>query len=121
MRFNGFDLNLLVALDSLMTERSVTRAGEKLLRSQSTVSGVLARLREQFGDELLVQIGREMVPTARGRELAAEVRDLLMQIDARLLTPPEFDPARIDRTVRIFASDHLMIAGLSAALRAIQA
>jgi len=121
MRFKGFDLNLLVALDSLLTERSVTRAGEKLLRSQSTVSGVLARLREQFGDDLLVQVGREMVPTARGRELAAEVRDVLMQIDARVLTPPEFDPAHTDRTFRIFASDYLMIAGLGDAMRAIQA
>lgn len=120
MRFKGFDLNLLVALDCLLTERSVTRAGEKLLRSQSTVSGVLARLREQFGDELLVQVGREMVPTARGRELAAEVRDVLMQIDARLLTPREFDPGRSDRTLRIFASDYLMIAGLGDAILAIQ-
>lgn len=120
MRFKGFDLNLLVALDSLLTERSVTRAGEKLLRSQSTVSGVLARLRAEFGDDLLVQVGREMVPTARGRELAAEVRDVLMQIDARVLTPPGFDPAHTDRTFRIFASDYLMIAGLGDAMRAIQ-
>lgn len=121
MRFKGFDLNHLMVLDELLTERSVTRAGEKLLRSQSTVSGVLARLREQFGDDLLVQVGREMVPTARGRELAAAVRDVLMQIDARVMTPPEFDPARTDRRVRIFASDYLMIAGLADALRGVQA
>lgn len=120
MRFKGFDLNLLVALDQLLTERSVSRAGEKLYRSQSTISGVLARLREHFGDDLLVQVGREMVPTARGLELAAAVRDVLIQVDARVLTPPEFDPARTDRTIRLFASDYLMIAGLADALRQIQ-
>ncbi|WP_071799438.1 LysR family transcriptional regulator [Natronohydrobacter thiooxidans] len=121
MRFKGFDLNMLVVLDCLLTERSVTRAGEKLFRSQSTVSGVLARLREHFDDELLVQVGRELVPTARGRELAAEVRDVLMQIDARVLTPRDFDPTRSARTIRIFASDYLMIAGLGDAILAIQA
>jgi LysR family transcriptional regulator, nod-box dependent transcriptional activator len=121
MRYKDFDLNLLVALDQILSERSVTRASEKMLRSQSTVSGLLSRLRMHLGDDIMVQIGREMVPTARGRELATAVRDVLMQIEARVLTPPEFDPARTDRTVRIFASDYLMIAGLADALRAVQA
>jgi LysR family transcriptional regulator, nod-box dependent transcriptional activator len=120
MRFKGFDLNLLVALDHLLTERSVSRAAERLYRNQSTVSGVLARLREHFQDELLVQVGREMVPTARGVELAAAVRDVLLQIDAAVLTPPDFDPASSDRSIRMFASDYLMIAGLAEALRTIQ-
>jgi DNA-binding transcriptional LysR family regulator len=120
MRFKGFDLNLLVALDHLLTERSVTRAAERLFRNQSTISAVLARLREHFQDELLVLVGREMVPTARGVELAAKVRDLLLQIDATILTAPEFDPASTERSVKIFASDYLMIAGLADALRSIQ-
>ncbi|WP_439562959.1 LysR family transcriptional regulator [Roseinatronobacter sp.] len=119
MRFNGFDLNMLVALDHLLTERSVSRAAEKLLRNQSTISGVLARLREHFNDDLLVQVGREMVPTARGLELAAAARDLLLQIDARIMTAPDFDPASSERTIRIFASDYLMIAGLANAMRMI--
>jgi len=120
MRFKDFDLNLLVALDYLLTERSVTRAAERLYRNQSTVSAVLARLREHFKDDLLVQVGREMVPTARGVELAARVRDLLLQIDATILTAPEFDPVSSDRSVRIFASDYVMVAGLADALRTIQ-
>jgi len=119
MRFKGFDLNLLVALDQLLTERSVSRAADKLLRNQSTVSGLLARLREHFNDELLVQVGREMVPTERGLELAAAARDLLLQVDARIMTAPEFDPASSERTIRIFASDYLMIAGLADAIRGI--
>lgn len=119
MRFKDFDLNHLVALNHLLTERSVSRAAEKLMRNQSTVSGILGRLREQFGDELLVQVGREMVPTARGQELAVKVRDLLLQIDASILTPTVFDPALSDRVIRLFASDYLMIAGLADALLAI--
>jgi len=119
MRFKGFDLNHLVVLDHLLTERSVSRAAEKLLRTQSTVSGILAQLREHFKDDLLVQVGREMVPTARGLELADAVRDLLLQVDARVMTAPEFDPALSERTIRIFASDYLMIAGLADAIRII--
>ena len=52
-----FDLNLLVVFDVLMTERSVTRAAERLGRTQSAVSHSLSRLREQFGDPLLVKGG----------------------------------------------------------------
>lgn len=120
MRFKGLDLNLLVALDQLLAERSVSRAGEKLCRSQSTVSGALARLREQFGDELLVQVGRELEPTPRALELQGAVRDLLLQIEARVLARPRFDPAQAERSVRIFASDYMTIVGLADALRAMQ-
>lgn len=119
MRFKGFDLNLLLALDHLITERSVSRAAEKLFRNQSTVSGMLARLRDHFADELLVQVGREMIPTARGVELGQAVRDLLLRVDATIMTAPAFDPATTDRTIRVFASDYLMIAGMADAMRAI--
>ena len=59
-----FDLNLLVVFDVLMLERSVTRAAERLGRTQSAVSHSLARLRDQLGDPLLVKGGRHMEPTA---------------------------------------------------------
>ena len=59
-----FDLNLLVVFDVLMTERSVTRAAERLGRTQSAVSHSLSRLREQFGDPLLLKGGARMQPTA---------------------------------------------------------
>jgi DNA-binding transcriptional LysR family regulator len=62
MRFNRLDLNLLVALDALLTERSITKAAERLNLSPSATSNALARLREYFDDELLVQeIGRAHV------------------------------------------------------------
>ena len=57
MRFNKFDMNLLVVLDALLTERNITRAGERLFLSQSATSGALARLREYFDDQLLVELG----------------------------------------------------------------
>ena len=60
MRFHGLDLNLLVALDALLTHQNVTRAAEQLNLSQSALSGALARLREHFDDELVVSIGRRM-------------------------------------------------------------
>ena len=62
-----FDLNLLVALDALLTERHVTRAGNRLNLSQSAMIGALARLRHTFGDDLLVPVGRQMVLTAGRR------------------------------------------------------
>lgn len=60
MRFNRLDLNLLVALDALLAERSVTRAAARLNLSPSATSDALARLHACFDDELLVQVGRRM-------------------------------------------------------------
>ena len=68
-----FDLNLLVALDVLLTERNVTRAGERLYLSQPAMSGILARLRHAFHDELLVRVGRNLELTALATELAGPV------------------------------------------------
>src|SRR6476620_8408803 len=63
-----FDLNLLVALDALLTDKSVTRAGARMNLSQSAMSGTLARLRDVFHDELLVPVGRGMVLTPLAQE-----------------------------------------------------
>ncbi|MDX9875356.1 MAG: LysR family transcriptional regulator, partial [Spongiibacteraceae bacterium] len=76
MRVNQLNLNLLVALDVLLEEQSITRAAERLHMTQSAASGVLARLRDYFQDELLVQVGRKMVPTPYARELAEPVRQI---------------------------------------------
>ncbi|MDP2094026.1 MAG: LysR family transcriptional regulator [Hydrogenophaga sp.] len=48
MRLDRFDLNLLIALDVLLDERSVTRASHRLHIGQSATSSALARLREHF-------------------------------------------------------------------------
>ncbi|MEK8027515.1 MAG: hypothetical protein RLY78_2929 [Pseudomonadota bacterium] len=106
MRFNRLDLNLLVALDALLTERSITRAAERLNLSPSATSNALARLREYFDDELLVQVGRRMEPTPRAEGLADAVRDVLVRVDSTIASRPAFDPTASDRTFRIFASDY---------------
>ena len=71
-RFRGLDLNLLVALDALITEKSISRTGEKIHLSQPGASGALARLRDFFKDDLLVPVGRKMVlPRRRARAAGA--------------------------------------------------
>lgn len=103
----GVDLNLLVVLDALLAERSVTRAGVRLGLSQPAVSNALSRLRGLFGDPLLVRAGARMEPTPRALELAAPVRHAL-EILGRTLSPsPNFDPARSSHVFRICSADHL--------------
>lgn len=106
MRFNKFDLNLLVALDALLAERSVSRAAARLNLSPSATSDALARLRDYFGDELLVQVGRRMEATPRAEGLQHAVRDMLVRLDSTITTQPSFDPTRSDRVFRIFVSDY---------------
>lgn len=108
MRFNKLDLNLLVALDALFTLRSVSRAAEQLHMSQSALSSSLARLREYFDDELLVQVGRQMELTPRAEALQEAVRDVLVRVNATIVVMPHFDPTKSDREFRIFVSDFTM-------------
>jgi len=64
------DLNLLLALDALLEERSVTRAARRLALTQPTVSAMLARLRKLFGDKLFVRTPHGILPTPRAAALA---------------------------------------------------
>lgn len=109
MRFNKLDLNLLVALDVLLKERSVTRAAEALNLSPSAMSNSLARLRDYFDDDLLMQIGRKMELTPRAVGLHEAVRDLLLRIDSTIAVAPGFDPQTSDRLFRILASDYTQV------------
>src|SRR5687768_10999420 len=71
------NLNLLPILDALLECRSVTRAGERFDLTQAAASAALARLREAFGDELLVPVGREMKLTSKAERIRETVRQLL--------------------------------------------
>ena len=62
---NRFDFNLLLALDTLLSERSVTRAADRLCVTQPALSGSLQRLRQHFDDPLLLRVGREMELTPK--------------------------------------------------------
>ncbi|HWU61368.1 MAG TPA: LysR family transcriptional regulator [Ensifer sp.] len=120
MRFKGLDMNLLVALDCLLTEKNVSRAAERLCLSQSATSGALTRLREYFDDELLVQLGRNMVMTPRSAELLPAVRNILLQVEGTIIMRPDFDPTTARRDIRIIASDYMTTVALAPALRLIQ-
>lgn len=108
MRFKKLDLNLLVALDALLTEKNVTRAGERVFLSQSTMSNALSRLRQYFDDELLVQVGGRMELTPRALLLHDAVRDVLLRIDTTIAAKPAFDPAESEREFTLFVSDYSM-------------
>jgi DNA-binding transcriptional LysR family regulator len=108
MRFNKLDLNLLVALDALLSERNISRAAERVHLSQSAMSNALARLRDYFDDELLVQVGRKMDPTPRAEGLADAVRDVLVRIEATISTQPAFVPAESTRVFRLLVSDYTL-------------
>lgn len=105
MRFNRLDLNLLIGLDVLLAECSITRAARRLCLSQSAASGILARLREYFDDELLVQSGRNMVPTPLALSLMQSVREILLKIKHTVETAVEFRPETTTRHFRLVASD----------------
>lgn len=105
MRFNKLDLNLLVVLNALLTERSISRAAEKIHLSQPATSNALSRLRAYFEDELLVSVGRQLLLTPRAVGLIEPVREVLMRIDSTIATQPEFDPATEQRDFTLLASD----------------
>jgi len=106
MRLNRLDLNLLVALDTLLSERSITRAAERMHLSQPATSGALARLREFFDDELLVRVGAQMMPTPLGESLAAPVHNILLQIQATVERRLDFNAQESDRSFRLLMSDY---------------
>lgn len=106
MRFKKLDLNLLVALDTLLTEKSITKGAEKLNMSPSALSNSLSRLRDYFEDDLLTQIGRKMTITPLGENLQVHVRNALNNIESTILVQPTFDPLTTDRIFSTFCSDY---------------
>ncbi len=107
MRLDNFDLNLLVAFDVLLEERSVTRAAERLHITQSAMSAALKRLRESFQDELLVLHGKRMIPTQHALSLAPQVEEALARLKGLIASSTRFDPATSNRQFNINASDYI--------------
>jgi len=110
MRFKGLDLNLLVALDTLVETRSVSRSAERMNLSQPAMSSALGRLRDYFKDDILVSHGKRMYPTAYAESLLPQVRESLRTIEALIGTSTQFDPATSQRTFRLIASDYITAA-----------
>ena len=101
MHFKGLDLNLLVILDALLEEQSVTKAAIRLNVSQPAVSAALAKLRWHTGDELLQKVGRSFKLTAGAQAMARQVKEILIQIESTLRIKSAFDPSLTDRTFSI--------------------
>jgi DNA-binding transcriptional LysR family regulator len=95
------DLNLLVALDALLAESSVTRAARRVGLSQPAMSHALARLRALLGDPLLLRSDAGMQRTPRAEELVGAVRRILEEIDATLSARGPFDPADCSDSFRL--------------------
>ncbi len=99
------DLNLLLALHALLSEKHVTRAALRLHRSQPAVSHALAQLRRHFDDPLLVRQNGRMVLTPRAESLASPLQDALNTLNG-LLATPLFEPAKAQRRFRLSLSDY---------------
>jgi len=99
------DLNLLVALDALTRERSVTKAAERAGVTQSAMSHTLRRLRELFDDPLLVRGRGGMVLTPRAEALAIPLRSGLVSLARTLAEPQPFEPEHASRTFRVVSPD----------------
>lgn len=106
MNIRDIDLNLLVFLDALLRERSVTRAARAMDISQPAMSNALRRLRKLLGDPVLVRTAGGMQPTARAEQLRRPVRNALAQMEAAIAPNRAFDPATTERLFTILITDY---------------
>jgi len=104
MNLNSLDLNLLVALDALLRDASVSRAAMRLNLSQPATSHALQRLRDLIGDPLLVRNGARMELTPRAQALRSPLAQALDQVRT-LFVADDFDAARSDRHFRLMMPD----------------
>jgi DNA-binding transcriptional LysR family regulator len=109
VNLSRIDLNLLVAFDAVLTERSVTRAAARVGLGQSAMSHNLARLRRLFGDELLTRGPDGMRPTPRALALVNPVRIALSDIEALVMRADKFDPRTAERVFRIGLPDSVEV------------
>ena len=105
----SFDLNLLIAFDALVSERSVTKAARRLRIQQPAMSHALATLRMLLGDDVLVRTGAVMQPTAKASTMASHVAELLRQAQHILMSEEQFDPATEQRIFRFGFSSELEV------------
>jgi DNA-binding transcriptional LysR family regulator len=116
----AFDLNLLVVLRALLTERHVTRAASRVGLSQSATSHALSRLRELYGDPLLVRQGRALELTPRARQLLPTLERGLSDLKAAIDGEPEFEPGVARRTFTLGMADYTQAMVLGPVLSALE-
>ena len=108
VHLRNLDLNLLQPLSALLEERHVTRASKRSFLSQPAMSRVLERLREMFGDPLLVRSGRGYERTARGERVLRELEFLIPRVEA-MVQGEEFNPAQSEERFRVALTDHASV------------
>lgn len=118
-RLEDLDLNLLLLLHWLLEERSVTRAAARVSLSQPAASRGLQRLREAFGDELLVRSGRKLTPSRLAMSLQPDLTRAVQHLRIVALTDENFDPKTSSETVVIACNDYLSAIGTQAWVDAI--
>lgn len=114
------DINLMVVFETLMLERNVTRAAEKLFLGQPTISSALNRLRTMLNDPLFIRVGHRMEPTARAEDIYRHLKPALDSLSAALSLTRDFDPATSTMTFRIGLSDDVEFGLLPPLLRALR-
>jgi DNA-binding transcriptional LysR family regulator len=101
------DLNLLPVFITLMEERSVTRAAERLGITQPALSNALARLRTMMQDPLFIRERYGIQPTQMAEALAPVIAAALAQIDDAILGQQDFDPAKAERLMTIAPNSYV--------------
>ncbi|KLN53006.1 nodulation protein D 2 [Variovorax paradoxus] len=119
MKLQDLDLHLLRAFDALLREKHVTRAAERLGMSQSSMSVSLAKLRDLFGDELLMRSGSGWMPTELALVLWPRVQDAIGALE-RVLESPSFDAATATTTFRLIVIDYIDLLMMPAVMRRIR-
>jgi DNA-binding transcriptional LysR family regulator len=114
------DLHLLRCLDALLAEGSVTRAATRMDMSQPGMSNALARLREVFGDPLLVRTPKGMEPTERALEVRIAVRETLDKIEGALTSQTGFDPGQARLSITISTTDYASFVLMPSLLRMLE-
>jgi len=116
MHLRELDANLIVILDALLLDASVTKAAERLGRSPSAVSHALSRLREIFDDPLFVRAGQRLVPTSRATQIAPTVHVIVSGLESLLRRQHAFEPGEQERRFAI-ACPHVFELTLLPAVR----
>ncbi|RTL54203.1 MAG: LysR family transcriptional regulator [Rhodocyclaceae bacterium] len=99
------DLNLLVVFDTVLAERSISRAADRLDQAQPTVSNAINRLRRITGDRLFVRTSHGMEPTPHAERIALPIRQALATLRSTLQAPTSFDPATSTRSFTLYLTD----------------
>jgi DNA-binding transcriptional LysR family regulator len=110
LELSQLNLNQLLALDALLTEKSVSRAARRMYLTQSAMSRALSRLQQTFDDKLLITAnGRRMVLTPLAEQLIRPLREALLQIKRITSLKPHFDPAVAHKAISVCASDYVSV------------